>query len=146
MHRGRTAWQPSLPEVLKLAPAVNADGVAAAPEIRVAATAVIFCISLAICGVSTGLGAIFLDLDQRNTAAIVSGFGGTLNLVVCLSFMLLSIMPFGIIFHLHITGILCDGRYVMILRLAGVWLALLTLVTTIIPLRLGLRSLQNRDY
>jgi len=56
----------------------------AALAIRVTAILLTGAISLSVCALSTGLGAIFLDLDQRNPAAIVSGFGGTLNLVFSL--------------------------------------------------------------
>jgi ABC-2 type transport system permease protein len=119
---------------------------ATSPSIRIASIAIITCIAFAVCGVSTGLGALFLDLEQRNPAAIVSGFGGTLNLVVCLSFMLLSIMPFGIIFHLGSTNQIMPQQLATGLRIASVWLAVLTILTTAIPMRLGLRAMENRDY
>jgi ABC-2 type transport system permease protein len=116
------------------------------PAIKLASIAIIASIAITICGVSTGLGALFLDLDQRNPAAIVSGFGGTLNLVVCLGFMLLSIMPFGILFYLDSTEKIMPAQFQSSIRLAGFWLAGLTLLTTGIPLYLGLRAMQNRDY
>jgi len=119
---------------------------ATSPSIRIASIAIITCIAFAVCGVSTGLGALFLDLEQRNPAAIVSGFGGTLNLVVCLSFMLLSIMPFGIIFHLGSTNQIMPGQVATGLRIASVWLVILTALTTVIPMRLGLRAMEQRDY
>jgi ABC-2 type transport system permease protein len=119
---------------------------ATSPAIRLSAVAVIACISLAVCALSTGLGAVFLDLRQSNPAAIVSGFGGTLNLVACLTFMLVSIFPFGIIFHLQNSGKLLPAQFVSAMRLAALWLAVITATAVIVPLRLGLRSLQNRDY
>lgn len=125
---------------------LSSSMLATSPAIRIAAIAIITAISLAVCGVSTGLGAIFIDLDQRNPAAIVSGFGGTLNLVICLGFMLLSILPFGIIFHLGSIGQLSPSTLSTLLRLASIWLIILTSITTTIPLILGLRSMQSRDY
>ena len=107
---------------------------------------IITCIALAVCGVSTGLGAVFMNLRQRNPAAIVSGFGGTLNLVLCLGFMLLTILPFGILFHLNSTNQIPATLFSIGLKTASVWLVLLTTLTTIIPLKVGLRSLENRDY
>ncbi len=125
---------------------LSSSMLATSPAIRIAAIAIITSIALAVCGVSTGLGAIFLDLEQRNPAAIVSGFGGTLNLVICLGFMLLSIIPFGIIFHLGSIGQLSPSHLSTSLKLASLWLIILTTLTTIIPMWLGLRSMQNRDY
>jgi ABC-2 type transport system permease protein len=119
---------------------------ATSPAIRIASVAIITCIALVVCAVSTGLGALFLDLEQRNPAAIVSGFGGTLNLVICLGFMLLSIMPFGILFHLNSTHQLTPEIFSKGIKAASTWLAVLTVLTTIIPLKLGLKSMQNRDY
>jgi ABC-2 type transport system permease protein len=114
--------------------------------IRIAAVAIITCIALAVCGISTGLGAVFMDLRQRNPAAIVSGFGGTLNLVFCLSFMLLTIIPFGMLFHFNSIAKITPGQFATGLKLASLWLVALTAITTICPLWFGLRALENRDY
>ena len=97
-------------------------------------------------GLSTGLGAIFLDLRSRNPAAIVSSFGGTLNLVLSLAFMLLSIVPFGLLFHVRIAGLLSEAGLARAATLAAVWVLILTAFTTILPLRMGARSLEQRDY
>ena len=113
---------------------------------QIVAVAIITCIALAVCGVSTGLGALFMNLRQRNPAAIVSGFGGTLNLVLCLGFMLLTILPFGILFHLESTDQIPTLLFDRGLAIACAWLMILTALTTIIPLTLGLRALENRDY
>jgi ABC-2 type transport system permease protein len=103
-------------------------------------------VSLAVCGLSTGLGAIFLDLKQRNPAAIVSGFGGTLNLVLTLGFMLAAILPFAAVLHAEAAAGLRPARTAAGLALAGAWLTLLTACATVIPLRLAVKSLQRRDY
>jgi ABC-2 type transport system permease protein len=102
--------------------------------------------STAICGSSTGLGAIYMDLDQRNPAAIVSGFGGTLNLVISMFFMLASITPYGMAFHWRLVGKLTSGAFNKILALSTLWLIIITIAATILPLILGNRSLKNRDF
>jgi len=114
--------------------------------IQLASIAIITAIALVVCGVSTGLGAIFLDLRQRNPAAIVSGFGGTLNLVICLSFMLASILPFAFLFHFDSLAQISASQFAAGIKLASLWLILLTTLTTTLPLWLGLRSLEKRDY
>jgi len=115
-------------------------------HVRLASTAMAWAVTLAVCGLSTGLGAIFLDLDQPNPAAIVSGFGGTLNLVLGLTFMLAVIVPFGLVFHWNAMGFLSGPQYGMGLAGASVWLAVVTISTTSIPLWLGARSLSAREF
>jgi ABC-2 type transport system permease protein len=103
-------------------------------------------VALAVCGLSTGLGAIFLDLKQRNPSAIVSGFGGTLNLVLSLSFVLAAILPFALIFHLH-AGYRVEGVFFKESLAAGaLWLGGITVLATALPLWLGIRSLRRRDF
>ncbi len=114
--------------------------------VRVLAVGLAACISLAVSGLSIGLGAIFLDLRSRNPAAIVSSFGGTLNLVLSLGFMLLTIVPFGLLFHVRINGLLSASGMVRAVVVTAVWSLALTAITTALPLRLGARSLAKRDY
>ncbi|MDD2236809.1 MAG: hypothetical protein PHP44_06395 [Kiritimatiellae bacterium] len=105
-----------------------------------------FCISLAMAGLSTGTGAIFIDLKQRNPSAIVSGFGGTLNLVLSLAVMLACILPVATVFHYREMG-LFHYSFFRFFALAGILLpGLLAPLTALIPLRLGRRRLMRLDY
>jgi len=103
-------------------------------------------VALAVCGLSTGLGAIFLDLKQRNPAAIVSGFGGTLNLVLSLLFLLGAILPFAMLFHMHAIYKLAGTWFHWSVVVAGLWLVGLTVLATVVPMWLGIRSLSKRDF
>jgi ABC-2 type transport system permease protein len=103
-------------------------------------------ISLAVSGMSTGLGAVFIDLKQRNPAAIVSGFGGTLNLVLSLAYMLLVVVPFAAVFHLSFLGTIDPRSADTGVSLAVAWLVFLSILSAFIPLRLGRRHLATRDY
>lgn len=118
----------------------------AAPGTKTLAVILASAVSLAICGLSTGLGAVFLDLNQRNPAAIVSGFGGTLNLVLSLGFMLAVISPFGLVFHLRFIHKLSQSQLVVGLLLSGIWLFVITTIATIVPLWIGSRSLERREF
>jgi len=117
-----------------------------APATKLIALGVSVAMALGISGMSTGLGAVFLDLRQTNPAAIVSSFGGTLNLVLSLIFMFVVIVPFGMLFHFRYTGYLS----VIQLKQDLVWTILLviiaTLSVTLIPLLIGARSLSRREY
>ena len=114
--------------------------------VQAIALGVAVAISLGISGLSTGLGALFLDLKQSNPAAIVSGFGGTLNLVLSLLFIGGVVFPFGFLFHLRYIGRLSEPELQRGLIAASGWVVLLTLLATLLPLFLGERSLRNREY
>jgi len=103
-------------------------------------------VACSVAGLSLGLGAVFADLRQRNTAAIVSSFGGTLNLVLSLGFILLTLFPFTVILHLHRHQHITQSTMHQYIAIALVWLFLLTLLLTIVPLILGSRSLLRREY
>ena len=115
-------------------------------DMELVAVALAVCLSIAISGMSTGVGAIFLNLRERNPAAIVSGFGGTLNLVMSLGFMILTELPFAVLFGLGVVGKIGEHRLKLGFVSAYLWLIVLTALASIIPLRLGRRSLMSRDY
>ena len=116
------------------------------PLTRVVAVSLAACIAAAVCGLSSGLGGIFLDLKHRNPAAIVSGFGGTLNLVLSLAFMLSAILPFGLLFHMQFMGRISTLALHRGLALAGLWLLAITAAAIVLPLALAARSLARRDF
>jgi ABC-2 type transport system permease protein len=114
--------------------------------VRLVSLAVTAAISCAVCALSTGLGAVFLNLKQSNPVVIVSGFGGTVNLVLSLGFMLAAIVPFGLLFHLVTVELVDPAVLRRGLVLASAWLACITAAATVVPLWLGRRSLATRDY
>ena len=104
------------------------------------------CLVTSLTALATGLGAVFLDLQNRNPAAIVSGFGGTLNLVLSLLVVLVVIFPFGVLFHLRITGHLEDRAFVTWQQAGWAWVVLVTACATVLPLLAGAAELRRRDY
>ncbi|MEI6807201.1 MAG: hypothetical protein WCN95_00625 [bacterium] len=115
-------------------------------DMQLSAIALAFCLSIAVSGMSTGIGAVFLDLKERNPAAIVSGFGGTLNLVMSLGFMLLTEIPFASLFSLRVWEKIDAHHFHNGIILAYAWLFALTALASVVPLVLGRRSLLSRDY
>lgn len=116
------------------------------PAINWAALAVIAAVCVVVSTMSTGLGAFYIDLEQTNPAAIVSSFGGTLNIVLCLVFMLAAIVPFGVVFHFREMGMLLPSHYQQWLMRSYAWLALITLLFSSIPLLAGIHALRKRDF
>lgn len=118
----------------------------AEPLVRIVASTMAAGISIAVCGLSTGLGAVFLDIKQRNPAAIVSGFGGTLNLILGLAVMVGTILPFGIVFHLRTTRAISPTEAAWYIAFSMGWMILVVLLATVVPLRLAVRSLGRREF
>ncbi len=116
------------------------------PSITYTTIFLVSAVSLAVSALATGLGAIFIDLRERNPAAIVSGFGGTLNLVLSLAFMLCAIVPFGTIFHLHTILKISDAQLNKDLFWCFAWLITITIVAIFTPLACGVKSLRHHDF
>lgn len=114
------------------------------PSLRMAALGVAAVMALSIAGLSTGLGALFMDTRKASPAAIVGGFGGTLNLILCLEALFTTTLPMAILYHLHTTGRLYGASFGRFELLLGGWLVLVTVAHAWIPLRLGLRALERR--
>lgn len=113
---------------------------------KVVSSVIALAVAFAVCALSTGLGGVFLNHEAKNPAAIVSGFGGTLNLVFCLCFMLAAILPFAVIFHLRLGGMLANSSYLKAMSAASAWLLLITVTATWVPLVMGIKSLARREY
>lgn len=103
-------------------------------------------VSFALCGLSLGLGALFMDLKQTNPVAIISGFGGTFNLVLSLVYVIAAILPFGFVCDAFVRGDISREAFRSGLLVCGAWLLVLTAATTLLPLLAGSRSLAKREY
>ncbi len=119
-----------------------------------AATVAILCFGLS--GISVGLGARLPNLREEDPSKIASGFGGTLNLLVSLVFIILVVtalaMPSQLLFYrIEIN----DAPFFQAVKIDQVrgWLMLsvavsliLGAIATIVPLRMGMRAFQRMDY
>jgi ABC-2 type transport system permease protein len=102
--------------------------------------------SFALCGLALGLGALYMDLEHTNPVAIISGFGGTFNLVLSLAYIIAAVFPFGLISHEYVAGHISRAWFMAGLSAAGGWLVLLTALTAALPLSAGYRRLVSREY
>ena len=104
------------------------------------------CICFVVSAFAVGLGSVFLDLKQRNPAAIVSSFGGTLNLVLSMAFTFLVLIPLAAIFHSYALGHLSPPAFHRAVLAAIGFLLPATAICAWLVLRLGVRSLEQREY
>lgn len=95
---------------------------------------------------SVGLGAVFLDTRERNPAAIVSGFGGTLNLILNLGLMLAVTVTFGALFHLRHRLAMADGLFLRYRAFALAALAFVCGAASTASVWFGAVSLRRREF
>ena len=100
-----------------------------------------------LCGLAVGLGARFPVLGQRNPARIASGFGGTLNLIASMLFVLTVMAGVGYLSLTEVRSItvmshgLSNQSWLIvagILALAG--------VTAVVPMFVGTRHFEELEY
>ncbi len=104
---------------------------------------------LGLSAMSVGLGALLADFRETNPAKIASGFGGTLNSIMGLLFLLIA---FTLISGPSHAWLMLDRRddlswfaWSTILIAIALGLAI-GLVGLILPLRLGLQSIRRREF
>jgi len=118
----------------------------ASPLIYVVTSGTVFLMSLSLSGLSVGLGTIYPNFKEDNPARIVSGLGGTLNIILSMMYIGTIIAIEALPLHFYMEG--KPGRYinraeVMVLILSVI---VLSLSTFIVPLRLGRRVLKGMEF
>lgn len=108
---------------------------------------VIATMTVGLTALAIGLGTLFPNFRETNPAKIVSGFGGTLCLIVSFIYILLCIavlaVPAGV--RLAEKGILFGRNYSVMLTLALVALTLITLVLAALPLIFAIRRVKKLE-
>jgi len=108
-------------------------------------TMIIICVGLA--GISVGLGARFPNFKEENPSKIVSGFGGTLNLIISMLFIFLVIMLEAVPGHIHLSsggfGYAAYRRWTIAAMTAALFIGA---AACVIPLRLGISSFKKVEF
>lgn len=112
-------------------------------------TAALLCVGLT--GMAVGMGAIFPSLNEQNPSKIVSGFGGTLTLILSISMVILVIVAEAIVCHRYLDAALDPGNeqaHIYKLALLGMMgvVALLTFLAAYIPLSIGAKALDQMEF
>lgn len=106
-------------------------------------------------GISVGLGARLPNLRETDPSKIAVGFGGTLNLLVSLVYILAIVTAMAIPCHLYYLGIEHPGATSLALSHAGfrfglsatvVVSVLIGVLGTIVPLRIGIKAFERMEF
>ncbi len=103
--------------------------------------------TLALSGLAVGLGSLYPNFEEENPARIVSGMGGTLNFL--LSMLYIALVSCGqavVLLWPRLEATLGGASYPWVIAAAVTWIAGLTAVTCLVPLRLGLRNLEQAEF
>jgi len=98
-------------------------------------------------GLAVGLGTLYPNFQEDNPARIVSGMGGTLNFLLSVGYITLVVGAQTMILQWRVLGLYTsDASFYMALAIAVVFITGLSIVSTVIPLSLGLRNLNRMEF
>jgi ABC-2 type transport system permease protein len=107
---------------------------------------VVACVCCGLNGMAVGLGALYPRLGTDSPAKIVSSFGGTLNLVCSICFIMLAVTPVAIPLHLHMLGLWKGGAFAVRL-LAGLAVVVgVSLAACALPMWAGARAFSRMEF
>jgi ABC-2 type transport system permease protein len=109
-----------------------------------AGTILVMC--LAISGLSVGMGAIFPNFKEDNPAAIVSGFGGTLLLILSLFYVGTIISLEATVLYWYLSGQLTQEGFRAMLYILTPLVLIISLLTCLVPLGWGYRRLEEMEF
>jgi ABC-2 type transport system permease protein len=105
-------------------------------------------LAVGLSGLSVGLGACMPNFRESDPSKIAVGFGGTLNLVISLLFILVVIACMDVPYHFYAAAASDDDA-----RLSGWWLAAgvaagigVGVAAVAVPLRMGARALRRMEF
>jgi len=97
-------------------------------------------------GLAVGIGALYPNLKESNPSKIVSGFGGTLNLVLSLLFVTATVVLMAVPYHLGEMGRLANVDALRRTLLPGSIAATgIGILATFVPLWLGVRAFEQLE-
>ena len=94
-----------------------------------------------------GLGALYPNFQEDNPARIVSGLGGTLNLLVSIGYITVIVAAQTLVLQYRALGLIVNPDWFRY-ALAGAVItgALTTLLCVALPMYYGLRNLRYMEY
>ena len=117
-------------------------------------TSMVLILCLGLSSISVGMGARLPNLREDDPSKIAAGFGGTLNLLLSLIFILLIVGALALPCHLFLAGrgvneaafVVADmPRFRFWMSLSAVAALVVGILGTILPLRIGIRAFERME-
>ncbi|RKX17466.1 MAG: hypothetical protein DRP26_06935 [Candidatus Zixiibacteriota bacterium] len=108
----------------------------------------ILLMSMSLTSLAVGMGAIFPHFEERNPGRIASSVGGMLTTVVSLIYVALMVIILALPTYRY-SAYVIDGTIdfpTSEFITAGILILVLNLTTIIIPIKVGLKSIESRDF
>ncbi|HPO14970.1 MAG TPA: hypothetical protein PLI09_16125 [Candidatus Hydrogenedentes bacterium] len=100
-----------------------------------------------LAGLSVGLGSLYPNFAEDNPARIVSGMGGTLNLLISVGYITLVVGAQTLILQWRVLGRYANpDTFWYALALAVLFITVLSAICIFTPMRLGLRNLNTMEF
>lgn len=116
------------------------------PSLRWVIGFAVVTMSLGLSGIAVGTGVIFPSFKQANAAQIVSGFGGTLCLVLSLGYVAVQVTLVALPMHWrYMAGLPLDFRWSWAVRLIYTLTAALGAVAALAPMHLAGKRLEQLE-
>lgn len=107
----------------------------------------IFLANLALAGLAVGLGSLYPNFEEDNPARIVSGMGGTLNFLLSVGYITLVVGAQMAITMWHDRAIITQQQtFLWALAAVVAAITLLTAVSALLPMKLGLKNLMRTEF
>jgi ABC-2 type transport system permease protein len=107
---------------------------------------VALCAAAGLNGLAVGLGAVFPNMRSDDPSKIVSSFGGTLNLILSICFVITTVGLAAVPLHLYATERLHGGRFLLIAGLCLGLDLLLAAVACLVPMFCGQTAFERMEF
>ncbi len=97
-------------------------------------------------GLAVGLGALFPMFGEDNPSRIISGYGGTVNFVLSMGYMLTVVLLVAVPGQAAVSGRLGQGTGLLLEGGAFLAAAALSVAAGVIPLRAGTRAFERAEF
>jgi len=107
---------------------------------------VVACVCCGLNGLAVGLGALYPRRGTDNPSKIVSSFGGTLNLVCSICFIVLALAPVVVPLHLNMVGAWGARMFVVRLSIGLAIVLVSSAAASVLPMWAGTRAFSRMEF
>ena len=112
----------------------------------VSSTVALGLMCIALVSINTCLGAVFPRFDKGSAASIASGHGGIIAACASMGYVLVAVSVLGMTIRRAIPAFGSEQALIEPMTAALIFLGIVTVVVTLISIRIGYRSLMKRDF